>query len=201
MTSEHPNIPCPVCLDLWPLVCDGVASEESRQLVEAHLAACPRCRAATAKSGPLPPPPADDSRALRAVRRWLLAGGLLAAGLGCLVGLLFTHSANMFYNLLLLPLVGAVAALVLGRRWFWAPLGCGGLTYLWLFLRGGWELLGAASGGRGLGENLALLFISPFWMALIYSLLCLAGAAIVRLLVYACRRDPPAGTNRPGGAS
>lgn len=40
------DIPCGVCLDLIPLVRDGVASEESVQLVLDHTAVCPSCREA-----------------------------------------------------------------------------------------------------------------------------------------------------------
>ena len=39
------GIPCDVCLDLMPLVQDGVASAASEALVEQHLEHCPRCRA------------------------------------------------------------------------------------------------------------------------------------------------------------
>ena len=107
----------------------------------------------------------------------------------------------MFYNLLLLPLAGAAGALALGRRWPWAPLGCFGLTYLWLFLRAGWELL-TSPGSMGWGEGLSLLLFSPFLMALIYSLLALVGAVIARLLAFVFRREPggPARPHHPGGA-
>ncbi|ERI97279.1 MULTISPECIES: zf-HC2 domain-containing protein [Eubacteriales] len=202
MSGERTDIPCQVCLDLWPLVCDGVASEESCRLVEDHLAHCPSCRAETAGETPfLPPSPPSDERVLAALRRRLLAGGLLLAGLGCLVGLAITYSANMFYNLLLLPLAGAAGALALGRRWPWAPLGCFGLTYLWLFLRAGWELL-TSPGSMRWGEGLSLLLFSPFLMALIYSLLALVGAVIARLLAFVFRREPgdPARPHHPGGA-
>ena len=39
------GIPCDVCLDLMPLVQDGVASAASEALVKQHLEHCPRCRA------------------------------------------------------------------------------------------------------------------------------------------------------------
>lgn len=38
------EISCDVCLDLMPLVRDGVASEDSRGAVEAHIAGCESCR-------------------------------------------------------------------------------------------------------------------------------------------------------------
>ena len=38
------TISCAVVQDLLPLYHDGVLSEESGRLVEAHLAQCPQCR-------------------------------------------------------------------------------------------------------------------------------------------------------------
>ena len=37
------NYPCSVIQDLLPLYIDGVCSQESRKLVEAHLAECTVC--------------------------------------------------------------------------------------------------------------------------------------------------------------
>lgn len=39
------NLPCGVIKDLLPLYHDGVCSEESRKLIEEHLAICPVCQA------------------------------------------------------------------------------------------------------------------------------------------------------------
>ena len=41
--SEQNKIPCAVAQDLMPLVIDGAASEQSRQAVAQHVAACPAC--------------------------------------------------------------------------------------------------------------------------------------------------------------
>lgn len=38
------EISCEVCMDLLPLVQDGVASGDSVRAVEAHVAACQHCR-------------------------------------------------------------------------------------------------------------------------------------------------------------
>ena len=39
------KISCDMCIDLMPLVQDGVASEDSRNAVLQHLQECPDCRA------------------------------------------------------------------------------------------------------------------------------------------------------------
>lgn len=38
------KITCDMCMDLMPLVKDGIASADSREAVEAHLEACAVCR-------------------------------------------------------------------------------------------------------------------------------------------------------------
>ena len=38
------NVTCRIIQDLLPLYCDGVCSEESRKLVEAHVRTCEKCR-------------------------------------------------------------------------------------------------------------------------------------------------------------
>ena len=37
------NVPCSVIQDLLPLYCDGLCSEESKKLVQAHIAYCETC--------------------------------------------------------------------------------------------------------------------------------------------------------------
>ena len=62
------DIPCGVCLDLIPLVRDGVASEESVQLVLDHTAVCPSCREALGEEFRQE---VDDSKVLASIRRKL----------------------------------------------------------------------------------------------------------------------------------
>ena len=38
------KISCDTCLDLIPLVKDGVSSQDSRKLVEDHIETCPECK-------------------------------------------------------------------------------------------------------------------------------------------------------------
>ena len=59
------GIPCDVCLDLMPLVQDGVASAASEALVEQHLEHCPRCRAIFGGAGQAPPPAPNEQRMAR----------------------------------------------------------------------------------------------------------------------------------------
>ena len=38
------NVTCEIIRDLLPLYCDGVCSEESRELIQSHLHSCDKCR-------------------------------------------------------------------------------------------------------------------------------------------------------------
>lgn len=90
---------CSVAADLLPLYHDGVCSDESRVLVEAHLAQCPACRAVLAAldAPARQTPPPDDGAAVRALargwkrrrRRAVWLGALLAGAVLVLAGALW----------------------------------------------------------------------------------------------------------------
>lgn len=55
------NLSCDVVMDLLPLYIDGLASQESGDLVKAHLRTCPDCRAycRSCRRSVKAPPPAE----------------------------------------------------------------------------------------------------------------------------------------------
>ena len=191
MSAE--TIPCPVCLDLMPLVRDGVASPESAALVEAHLAECGACRALWEGEGPLLPssapaeagggdPAADrDRRVLRAIRRRLMGAGLLLLGAGGLLGILLSNSAGMFYNFLIMPAVGALGVATLGRRWWLAPSAILALSFLWVLL----------SQWADSGRFSPWMITGALFFAAAYAILTWVGAVIAALLRHAFRKEEP----------
>lgn len=181
------QISCGVCRDLLPLVEDGVACEESCRLVEEHLAACPACRALSGPPGAGPAAAPDDGRVLASLRRGMLLFGLALLLLGTVLGVALSNGMGMFYNILLMPLVGAGALFILPRRWPWAVLSLFLLTCLWVPLA---ELF-----SHGWPRE-SFAFYPGFWssglfFAFIYSLLALLGAAIAALLRFAFRKEAP----------
>ncbi len=170
------DIGCEICKDLLPLVGDGVASEESRAAVQAHLERCPACRALAA--GALPPPPAPDGAALlRRVRRTLRGFALVVLLAGALFGMGLSGSMNMFYNSLLMPAMGAAAYYV----WRWKaaaalpPLLAGMSLVCWALCRGWGVEAGPLPGYL-------------IWAA-IYCVLALAGVAIAGLFHFALKKE------------
>lgn len=97
-----PELPCAVVEDLLPAYMEGLTSEETRQAVEAHLAACPACAAKRAamgaEEGPSPEESAETAREvdyLKAVRR-RSRRRVAAAVLGTLLVLMAGFAAKVF---------------------------------------------------------------------------------------------------------
>lgn len=66
--SEQKSIPCALAQDLMPLVLDGAASEESRQAVTQHTAACPACRQVYLEMQSAVPAPIAQEKAAQGFR-------------------------------------------------------------------------------------------------------------------------------------
>lgn len=168
------EISCDICMDLIPLVQDGIASGDSRKAVEEHVKKCEKC-AAFYKNETTPLVDAQKiwKTVTRRVRIFLAALLLL----GIFFGLSLTASRDMFYNSLLMPLVGVVGYVVF--RWhalYVVPcmmLLTNCLSGLLGMLRGV-ELLDFASG--------------VMWVA-IYSIFVAIGTVIAGLLHFAFRRE------------
>lgn len=191
------QLDCDVYIDLMPLVRDGAASPASERALADHLAGCESCRALYAALPAAPAAPAGAAeKTLARLRRTALAmlAGLML--LGALLGVALSESAGMFYNLLILPLVGAAAYFVLRRRaWLLAPAGMFVLTYLWLAVK--YLLTGEFSApDRTTADLLLAPAVWGFW----YSLFCLGGVALGWLFRYAFGQLPPPAGGQPACA-
>ena len=167
------DISCGICRDLIPLVKDGVAGEDSRAAVEAHIVHCEACRAVY--DAPLSS--ADSENAFSAL--WRKARMLLAMimMLGIFVGISFTNSQELFYNTLIMPIIGGLGYLVF--RWkavYRVPL---------LLLAVGLAALGLDL-LRGLGQLDAPSLL--LW-TVIYSGFAMVGLLIAALLCFAFQKE------------
>lgn len=109
--AEIKKIPCAVCRDLMPLVQDGVASPESEELVKAHLAACPACRALRQRTDAPAVPELlapDDGKILQKLRRRYSTHLLLLAFVGIAAGVALGYTGSANWVILFLPCVWAV---------------------------------------------------------------------------------------------
>lgn len=184
MTHEH-DLPCDICRDLLPLVRDGVASEASRRAVEEHVVHCEACRELWGEEAP--PPPLHRDRVLGRIRRRLYAwqGAMTAAGL--ILGMVLANTGQAGYNILLLPVLGAVAQWLSPRRARWLPLLVWGLiTAVTLWSNAGYLL------GR-LAEWDWYNFFAILGLSILYGLLlgalCALGTLAAALFRYALRKE------------
>lgn len=171
------DISCDICMDLIPLVRDGLSSEDSRSAVLRHIETCETCRTLYNEEAPAPAP--DSKKAIGK----LLSRFRTAAIMLLMFGILFGISLNcasgvvVFYNFLLMPLLGITGYIIF--RWkaaYIVPLllGC---SYLLFSLLGYTDV-----------EAEYMMSDILIW-TLIYSLLSLAGVVISGLLHFAFKRE------------
>lgn len=99
------DISCEMCMDLIPLVRDGIASPDSEEAVHNHLARCANCQALYDGETL---PSSDFKKVYRKIQRQtqIFSGMVLMFGL--FFGLSLSGSGDIFYNILLMPVIGAI---------------------------------------------------------------------------------------------
>ena len=114
------EISCEMCEDLIPLVEDGVASEDSRAAVAAHLQSCPHCGN---RPLPEPVPAADEKKALTRYMNRLKLIALAILGLGAVGGIVmverFVQGSSMIFALVILLIGRMVYGLHKKKRSDW----------------------------------------------------------------------------------
>ncbi len=106
------DITCEICMDLMPLVEDGVASEESIIAVRNHIEKCPSCRELF--SGEIPKSSKSNEIASKIKKKAELFSTMVLM-FGIFFGLSLTASNEMFYNALIMPIIGSIGYYIF--RW------------------------------------------------------------------------------------
>lgn len=99
------KLTCDICIDLMPLVQDGVASNDSVAAVEEHLKHCPECRALY--EGQIPQP-SDSSQLLKRIQQKLQIFIGMILMFGVFFGLSLTASSEQFLNVWIMPVIGCI---------------------------------------------------------------------------------------------
>ena len=99
------KISCDICIDLMPLVQDGVASSDSRNAVVRHLQECPDCRALY--EGEIPTP-SKSKDLLRKIQRRAQVLSAMIMMFGIFYGLMLTAGSNLFLNIIIMPIIGGI---------------------------------------------------------------------------------------------
>jgi len=110
------KISCDICKDLMPLVKDGIASEDSCLAVKEHVKECEACKLLyeneTAELMELNP---DLERELGRLKRRIQIFSAMLLMFGVFFGLSLTASEEMFYNSLIMPVLGVLGYVLF--RW------------------------------------------------------------------------------------
>ena len=170
------NINCNVILDLIPLVKDGVASNESAFLVNEHVKHCASCKTdldafETIKIEPLN---LKDKKIIFDIKRSVYISQIVILALGAVLGIALSSSMGMFYNFIIMPIIGGVSLILFKNKWVVVALAIFVVTYLWQTV-----LVMAENGLSLTGLTVGLYFST------VYAFLVVLGTVIARLLRFA----------------
>lgn len=103
------KISCDICMDLIPLVQDGVASDDSVLAVKEHIKSCPQCRALYA----VHPQTEIPSRKLEIkVKNKLQTFFAVLTCIGIFFGISLLVNEGILYMVLILPIIGACSYVI-----------------------------------------------------------------------------------------
>lgn len=176
------KISCDICMDLMPLVKDGVASEDSNNIVINHINQCSECRNIFEET-PNKIPAIDDKKVISKIRNRLVFAGLMLIFMGSIMGLALSESEGMFYNVLIMPTIGAISYFVLRKKSYIVPIIMFGFVYIYHLIKYIFE-----AEKMNTSQLISLLPLPIFW-SIIYSGLCALGILIGFLLYIAFRRE------------
>lgn len=177
------NKNCNIVKDLLPLYAEGMASEESRGFVEEHLACCEDCRKELEDIKKEPTvkcePTGDSSDLKKALKKLRGRIEVLAAMIiifGSVLGVGLTNHTSMFYNIVIMPIIGALGYVIMRWRALYnIPIILVLSTVLEMFLR----FIG--------GESVSLA--GYFGMLIYYAPAALVGIVIAALYAFAFRKE------------
>lgn len=170
---------CNVILDLIPLVKDGVASTESSHLVKAHVKGCESCKVEldAFEDIRIDQLQIKDQKIIFDIKRSIYITQMFVLVIGAIIGIALSNSMGMFYNFIIMPIIGGVSFITFKRKWVVAPLVIFIVTYSWqTFL----TLLENGLSWAGLSVG---LFYSS-----VYTFLVALGVVITILLKFAFKK-------------
>lgn len=156
---------CDMCMDLMPLVHDGVASPDSISAVEDHIIHCPHCRELYHGQRP---GISDTGKMLKRIRQQAQIFWSMVMMFGLFFGLMLTAGNRIFYNAVIMPVIGAIGYYLF--RWR-------GLYLIPLLLL----ITHCVTNALGLGNEYLDLLPLILWTGL-YILFAMIGYAIALLL-------------------
>lgn len=167
------KIECEICMDLIPLVKDGIASEESYKAVEAHVKECETCRKLYGENQEPAQITTDENHAWKQIQKKWIGFFFALLCVGIVFGVSLTNQAEMFYNSLIMPIAGGCGYLIFQKRAVYK------VPILLLILYAAMNVLQSLRGVESLDFYSMLM-----WVA-IYSIFAIFGVGIAGLFHYA----------------
>lgn len=176
------KLPCSVILDLIPLVKDGVASEESENIVKEHIKICDSCKNEFEMSGSVDIQQQfiRDAKVLSAIKRSIFITQIAVLVVGTVIGIGLTGTMGMFYNFMIMPVIGIISFIALKRKSYITLISIFVLTYLW-------QVITIMIETRG--ETSWWILQAGLIYSLIYTGLVALGIVIAMLLGFAFRKE------------
>lgn len=168
------EISCDMCMDLMPLVNDGVASDDSRKAVEQHISKCEQCKSFYEDNGSRE---TDSEKAFSKLLGQIRSFSLLLLIFGIFFGLGLTAGEDMFYNSVIMPLIGVVGYMVFKWKAIY-------IVPLLLFAADLLMFIPQLFAGAGWTDFYSLML----WTS-IYCILVILGVIISWLLHFAFRKE------------
>ena len=168
------EITCDLCMDLIPLVKDGVASEDSITAVRNHIASCESCSALFSDDTP---PPVDTAKSFGKFYRRLQLFATMLMMFGIFFGLSLTAGSGIFYNTVIMPVIGVLGYIIFGTK---SLCIVPGVLFITHFVT---NLLGLIRGTEHLD------FYSLLMWTFLYSVFALLGVVVAWLLHFAFRKE------------
>lgn len=127
---------CDLILDIMPLVRDGAASKTTQGILAEHIACCESCRKLYASLPKTDPQPEGEAvKTLEKIRRRMTLSGWSILAITALVGSFLTMTEHMGYNVVLFPIVGVIAFLLMGKSAWRGIPAVASISFLWLLAR------------------------------------------------------------------
>ena len=181
------KISCDICMDLIPLVKDGIASQESCNAVKNHIDNCERCKAEfdeIKEKNKLNNEniKMNDKKIISKIKKRLINGAIIMIILGSFIGVGISESEWMFYNVIIMPIVGGIGYFIFRKKSYIVPISIFILTYVWDFIK---YIIERQTSQMSWKE---ILIVPAVW-ANIYTGLCVLGILIGFLLYIAFKKE------------
>lgn len=171
------KITCDICMDLLPLVEDNVASDDSKQAVLEHTKTCKKC---SESYNPDEIPIMNVKNVTNKIKKKLLYTAVAFIIIGVVFGISISAGEFMFYNVVIMPAIGAISYFALKNKSYLALI----FVFVSVYIRWLCDIL-----SYDLDGEILTAFTAPLLWAMIYSGLCAIGILIAFLLHFGFSKE------------